>query len=109
MSPHHKSQNREGGTCTNLGVMVSILTQVVQTSTLVLYWYEFKPPTGLISNHWFEIIPVHDGGTWRKINIPLNNQKKMLGGGPILFCFYVGDNQQNKTKKNNDLPILKKF
>ena len=66
MSPHHESQNRDGGTCTNLWVMVSILTQVGQKLTLVLQWYEFKPPSCLISNPWFEIIPLRDGGTWPK-------------------------------------------
>ena len=88
--------------------MVSILTQVGQTLTLGLQWYEFKPTNGLISNHWFKIIPVRDGGTWPKLISPLTTTKKMLGGGPIIFCSYVGDNQQNKTKKNKDLPILKK-
>ena len=60
---------------------------LIQTTHL----FGFKP---LVWNHT---------SAWRgdmaKINIPLNNQKKCWEVAQYFFCFYVGDNQQNKTKK----------
>ena len=66
--------------------------KVCQTLTLELQWYEFKPPSCLISNHRFEIIPLRDGGTWPKLVSLSKTPKKSLGGGPILFWVYCGDN-----------------
>ena len=48
-----------------------------QTLPLGLEWFEFIPPTGLISNHWYEITPVHDRGTWPKL-VSLSKTKKKV-------------------------------